>query len=84
MDRIPADGGCGWKNEDSKRRMEKNVDKLKKIRIKRENADSKKRKKQTNTKRKKRKRKRREKDAPFLLLRTAVKIYMYSPLLEAD
>ena len=45
---------------------------------------AKKEKKQTNTKRKKRKRKRREKDAPFLLLRTAVKIYMYSPLLEAD
>ena len=39
----------------------------KKIRIKRENADSKKRKKQTNTKRKKRKRERKEKDAPFLL-----------------
>ena len=30
------------------------------------------------------KREREEKDAPFLLLRTAVKIYMYSPLLEAD
>ena len=45
---------------------------------------AKKRKKQTNTKRKKRKRKRREKDVPFLLLRTAVKIYMYSPLLEGD
>ena len=30
------------------------------------------------------KREREEKDAPFLLLRTAVNIYMYSPLLEAD
>ena len=29
-------------------------------------------------------REREETDAPFLLLRTAVKIYMYSPLLEAD
>ena len=58
----------------------KNADKPKKIRIKRENVDSKKRKKQANTKRKKRKRERKENDAPFLLLRTAVKIYMYSPL----
>ena len=33
---------------------------------------------------KKKKKKREEKDAPFLLLRTAVKIYMFSPLLEAD
>ena len=64
--------------------MEKMRINQKKIRIKRENADSKKRKKQTNKKRKKRKRERKEKDAPFLLLRTAVKIYMYSPLLEAD
>ena len=32
----------------------------------------------------KKKKKRKEKDAPFLLLRTAVKIYMFSPLLEAD
>ena len=63
----------GWKNADKK-----------KIRIKRENVDSKKRKKQANTKKKKRKTERMEKDAQFLLLRTAVKIYMYSPLLEAD
>ena len=45
---------------------------------------AKKEKKQTNTKSNKRNRERKEKDAPFLLLRTAVKIYMYSPLLEAD
>ena len=45
---------------------------------------AKKEKNKQTQKGKKRKRKRREKDAPFLLLRTAVKIYMYSPLLEAD
>ena len=57
----------------------------KKIRIKRENADSKKRKKQTNTKRKKKKeRKKGKRRSVPPLLRTAVKIYMYSPLLEAD
>ena len=56
------------------------------LRIKRENADSKRKNNQTNTKRKKEKKKKegKEKDAPFLLLRTAVKIYMFSPLLEAD
>ena len=64
MDRIPADGGYGWKNEDSKRRIEK-MWINQKIRIKRQNADSKKKKKQTNTKRKKRKRERKEKDAPL-------------------
>ena len=35
-------------------------------------------------KKKKKKKERKEKDAPFLLLRTAVKICMFSPLLEAD
>ena len=62
------------------------MDKLKKIRIKRENADSKKRKKQTNTKRKKRKRERKEKDAPFLLFLEPLSKYTCIRLsfLEAD
>ena len=53
----------------------KNADKPKKIRIKRQNVDSKKGKKQANTKRKKRNRERKENDAPLPLLRTAVKNY---------
>ena len=49
MDRIPADGGCGWENADRKMRMEK-MRITKKVRGKKtRNADGKKRKnKQTN------------------------------------
>ena len=41
-------------------------------------------KKNNQTQKEKKEKKKKEKDAPFLLLRTAVRIYMYSPLLEAD
>ena len=55
-----------------------------KIRIKQENADSKKRKnKQTQKGKKKEKKKGKRRSVPPLL-RTVVKIHMYSPLLEAD
>ena len=84
MDGIPGDGGYGWKNEDSKRRIEK-MWINQKIRIKRENADSKKKKKTNKHKKEKKKERKKEKRRSVkLLLRTAVKIYMYSPLLKAD
>ena len=74
MDRIPADGGCGWKNEDSKRGMEKmRINQKNKNKTRKCRKQKKKKNKQTQKGKKKERKKGKRRSVPPLL-RTAVKI----------